>query len=123
MLTLCASFIGCIRAGGPIRDESNTGILNVPPLSVLVGRRMVEKIFKEDDGENKRVSQLERELLAVTAEFNDKGLQLVCFDVLTILESSSSGEPCHSSVSICIRFMINRFHNIVIVSQLQSVLN
>ncbi|KAL3796692.1 hypothetical protein HJC23_009992 [Cyclotella cryptica] len=77
-------------AGGPIRDESNRGIINVPPLSVMLRQRMIEKVVKEDDGEIKRVSQLEGELFAVTAKFNDESLDLVCFDVLTVLESASS---------------------------------
>ena len=64
----------------------------------MLRQRMVEKIVKEDDGEIKRVSQLERELFAVTAKFNDESLDLVCFDVLTLLESASSGEQCHSRV-------------------------
>ncbi|KAL7483356.1 hypothetical protein ACHAW6_009007 [Cyclotella cf. meneghiniana] len=79
-------------AGGPIKDESNKGNnINAPPLSVRLRQRMVEKIVKEDDGEIKRVSLLEGELFAVTAKFSDESLDLVCYDVVTLLESASSG--------------------------------
>ncbi len=54
--------------------------------------------MKEDDGEIKRVSLLEGELFAVTAKFSDESLDLVCYDVVTLLESASSGEQCHSCV-------------------------
>lgn len=83
------------RAGGPIIDEANSDLIRVPPLSVPLRQRIVEKLTKEGDGETKRVSQLERELLAVTAKANDDTLDLVCFDVLTMSESASSGEFYH----------------------------
>lgn len=99
MLTFCTFSLKLFRAGGPIKDESNKGNnINAPPLSVRLRQRMVEKIVKEDDGEIKRVSLLEGELFAVTAKFSDESLDLVCYDVVTLLESASSGEQCHSCV-------------------------
>jgi hypothetical protein len=79
-------------AGGPIKDDSNPGILHVPPLSVMLSQRMVEKVVKEGDGDIKRIPQLEGEVFALTAKINADQLELLCFDVLTILESASSGE-------------------------------
>ena len=78
-------------AGGPIKDDANSGILHVPPLSVLMHQRMVEKDVKEGDGDTKKVSHIEGEVFAVTADINESSLELICFDVLTVLESASSG--------------------------------
>ena len=48
--------------------------------------------MKEGDGETKRLSELQSELFAISAKANDDTLDLVCFDVLTITDSASSGE-------------------------------
>ena len=80
------------RAGGPITDDSNSYFLRVPPLSVLLRQRIVEKLVKEGDGETKRVSQLQGELLALTANITKDGIEMVCFDVLTLVDSASSGK-------------------------------
>mmetsp|Transcript_28168 Transcript_28168/g.51488 ORF Transcript_28168/g.51488 Transcript_28168/m.51488 type:complete len:254 (-) Transcript_28168:270-1031(-) len=77
-------------AGGPIIDESNSDLIRVPPLSVPLRQRIVEKLTKEGDGETKRMSQLQGELFAVSAQASNDTLDMVCFDVLTILESASS---------------------------------
>ncbi|KAL3788547.1 hypothetical protein ACHAW5_009393 [Stephanodiscus triporus] len=77
-------------AGGPINDESNSDLLHVPPLSVPLRQRIVEKLAKEGDGETKRLSQLQRELFAVSAKINNDAIELACFDVLTMSESASS---------------------------------
>ncbi|KAL7506977.1 hypothetical protein ACHAXN_004193 [Cyclotella atomus] len=77
-------------AGGPIKQESSPGLLNVPPLSVVLGQRMIEKVVKEADGETKRIQELQGELFSVTAKVNQTGLDLVCYDVLTIVESASA---------------------------------
>jgi hypothetical protein len=80
------------RAGGPISDETNPGLLCVPPLSVPLRQRIVEKLVKEGDGESKRVSQLQGEIFAVSARVFNEAIEMVCFDVLTKSESASSGE-------------------------------
>lgn len=80
------------RAGGPITDKSNSDLIRVPPLSLPLRQHIIEKLVKEGDGETKRVSQLEGELFAVSAKANNDTLDLVCFDVLMISESASSGE-------------------------------
>ena len=80
------------RAGGPINDELNSDLLRVPPLSVPLCQRIVEKLVTEGDGETKRISQIQGELFAVTAKINNDAIGLVCFDVLTVSESASSGE-------------------------------
>jgi len=80
------------RAGGPITDESNPNLLRVPPLSVLLRQRIVEKLVKEGDGETKRISQLQGELLALTANITKDGIEMVCFDVLTLTDSASSSK-------------------------------
>ena len=80
------------RAGGPIDDKSNGDLIRVPPLSVPLRQRIVEKIVIEGDGEPKRISQLEGELLAVSAKTNEETLDLICYDVLTSVDSASSGE-------------------------------
>lgn len=80
------------RAGGPILDESVPGLIRVPPLSVPIHQRIVEKRVKDGDGETKRIPQLQRESFAVTANTSDDALDLVCFDVLTVSESASSSE-------------------------------
>lgn len=82
----------CFRAGGFLNDESSAGLLRVPPLSVPLRQRIVEKLVKEGDGETKRLSQLQGELFAVSAEVNEKTLDLVCFDVLTLSDLASSGK-------------------------------
>jgi hypothetical protein len=80
------------RAGGPINDESDPGLIRVPLLSVPLHQRIIEKLVKDGDGETRRVAQLQRESLAVTAKTSDDALDLVCFDVLTVAETASSGE-------------------------------
>lgn len=88
------------RAGGPINDKTDPDLVRVPPLSVTLRQRMVEKLVKEGDGEKKRISQLHAELFAVSAKVNGDKLALVCFDVLTLSESASSGESalhCHKA--------------------------
>lgn len=85
-------FLTLNRAGGPILDESIPGLIRVPPLSVPIHQRIVEKRVKDGDGETKRIPQLQRESFAVTAKTSDGALDLVCFDVLTISESASSSE-------------------------------
>jgi hypothetical protein len=80
------------RAGGPINDESNSDLLRVPPLSVPLRQRIVEKLVTEGDGETKRISQIQGELFAVSAKISNDAIGLVCFDVLTVSESASSGE-------------------------------
>ena len=96
--TLCSTiitqwfFIAIFRAGGPISDKSNSDLIRVPPLSVPLRQRIVEKLTKEGDGETKRMSQLQGELFAVSAKANNDTLDLVCFDILTMSESASSGE-------------------------------
>lgn len=80
------------RAGGIIKDESSPDLIPVPPLSVPIRQRLVEKLITEGDGETKRTSQLQGELFAVSATTNDASLDLVCFDVLTITDSASAGE-------------------------------
>ena len=80
------------RAGGPIIDELNSELIRLPPLSVPLRQRIVEKLTKENDGETKRISLLEGELFAVSAKANTDTLDLICFDVLTISESASSRE-------------------------------
>ena len=81
------------RAGGLIVDaKSPPGLLCVPPLSVPLQQRIVEKLMREGDGDLKRISQLQGELFAVSAKVNNEALELVCFDVLTMSESASSGE-------------------------------
>jgi len=77
-------------AGGPISDESNSDLIHVPPLSVVLRQNIVEKLTREGDGEMKRSSQLQGELFAVSAKSNNDQLDLVCFDVLTLTESASS---------------------------------
>jgi hypothetical protein len=83
------------RAGAPIYDEMNPGLVRIPPLSVPLHQRIVEKLVKDGDGETKRIAQLQRESLAVSAKISDGALDLVCFDVLTVSESASCGE-CHA---------------------------
>ena len=90
-LTILPTFLLVSRAGGPINDESNTDLLRVPPLSVPLCQRIVERLEKEGDGGTK-VAQLQGELFAVSAKANEEALELVCFDVLTMTESASSGE-------------------------------
>jgi len=77
-------------AGGLISDKSNSDLIRVPPLSVPLRQRIVEKLTKEGDGETKRMSQLQGELFAVSAKANNDTLDLVCFDILTMSESASS---------------------------------
>jgi hypothetical protein len=59
---------------------------------VPLRQRIVEKLVKEGDGETKRLSQLQRELFAVSAKINNDAIELACFDVLTMSESASSSE-------------------------------
>ncbi|KAL3821806.1 LOW QUALITY PROTEIN: hypothetical protein ACHAXA_003308 [Cyclostephanos tholiformis] len=77
-------------AGGPISDESNSGLILVPPLSVPLRQRIVENLVKEGDGESKRVSRLQGEMFAVSAKISNEAIEMVCFDVLTVSESASS---------------------------------
>lgn len=63
-------------------------------------QQLVEKVIKEGDGDTKRVSQIEGEVFAVTANVNESNLELICFDVLTVLESASAGKSMLSSRSI-----------------------
>jgi len=70
------------RAGGPINDELNSDLLRVPPLSVPLRQRIVEKLVTEGDGETKRISQIQGELFAVTAKINNDAIGLVCFDTV-----------------------------------------
>ncbi len=97
--THVSPLIKLFRAGGPINDETNPGLVRIPPLSVPLHQRIVEKLVKDGDGETKRIAQLQRESLAVTAKTCDSALDLVCFDVLTVSESASCGE-CHALPSI-----------------------
>ncbi len=80
------------RAGGPIDDPHNPGALRIPPLSVFLRQRIVEKVVNEGGDEPKHISILEGELLAVTATMSDERLELICYDVLTITESAQSGK-------------------------------
>ena len=64
----------------------------MPPLGIMLHQHMTEKMVKEGDGETRRVPQLKGEVFAVTATVNDESLCLICFDVLTVLESASSGK-------------------------------
>ena len=93
------------RAGGPISDVSNPGLLRVPPLSVPLRQRIVEKLVKEGDGESKRVSQLQGEMFAMSAKVSNEAIEMVCFDVLTVSESASSG-MCGFLQAYCCRSMI-----------------
>jgi len=77
-------------AGGIIDSSSNSSLLRIPPLSVLLRQTIVEKVVKEGDGETKRISQLQGELFALSAKVTNDTLNLVCFDVLTISESASA---------------------------------
>jgi len=77
-------------AGGIIDSDTNSSLLRIPPLSVLLRQTIVEKVVKEGDGETKRISQLQGELFALSAKVTNDTLNLVCFDVLTISESASS---------------------------------
>ena len=61
-------------------------------MSVPLRQRIVEKLTKEGDGETKRMSQLQGELFAVSSKANNDTLDLVCFDILTMSESASSGK-------------------------------
>jgi hypothetical protein len=49
-------------------------------------------LVKEGDGETKRISQLQGELLALTANITKDGIEMVCFDVLTLTDSASSSK-------------------------------
>jgi len=77
-------------AGGPIDDSNNPGTIQIPPLSVHLRQRIVEKVVNEGGDETKRISILEGELLAVTAKMSDENLELICYDVLTATESAQS---------------------------------
>ena len=55
-------------------------------------QRIAEKLVKEGDGGTKRLSQLQGELFSVSARVNEESLNLVCFDILTLTQSASSGE-------------------------------
>ncbi len=55
-------------------------------------QRIVENLVKEGDGESKRVSRLQGEMFAVSAKISNEAIEMVCFDVLTVSESASSGE-------------------------------
>ncbi|EJK62315.1 hypothetical protein THAOC_17077 [Thalassiosira oceanica] len=77
-------------AGGPIVDESIPNLLRCPPLSVPMHQQLVEKVTKEGDGETKRTSQIQGELFALSAQASERDLSLVCFDVLTLIETASS---------------------------------
>lgn len=92
--------IALFRAGGPINDETNPDLIRIPPLSVPLHQRIIEKLVKDGDGETRRVAQLQRESLAVTAKTSDDALDLVCFDVLTVAETASSGEYLASDTDI-----------------------
>ncbi len=78
------------RAGGVIIDGANANLIRVPPLSVPLRQNIIEKRVKEGDGEMKTKSELQSELFAVSAKANIDALELVCFDVLTTMESASS---------------------------------
>jgi len=77
-------------SGGVIFDEANANLIRVPPLSVPLSQKIVEKRVKEGDGETKTKSELQSELFAVSAKANTETLELVCFDVLTTMKSASS---------------------------------
>ena len=87
----------------------NPDLVRVPPLSVPVHQRIVEKLVKDGDGETKRVAQLQRESLAVTAKTSDAALDLVCFDVLTVSESASSGTYHSSQILILVYTQLTFF--------------
>ena len=78
------------RAGGVIVDETNTNLIRVPPLSVPLRQKIVEKRVKEGDGEMKTKSEMQSELFAVSAKATTASLELVCFDILTTTKSASS---------------------------------
>ena len=82
--------VKCHRAGGVISDEINTSLIRVPPLSVPLRHNIVEQRVKEGDGEMKTKSELQSELLALSANASIISLELVCFDVLTTMHSASS---------------------------------
>lgn len=82
--------LNSFRAGGVINDEANANLIRVPPLSVPLRQNIIEKRVKEGDGEKKTKSELQSELFAVSAKANSDTLELVCFDVLTTMESASS---------------------------------
>jgi hypothetical protein len=100
------SHLFCDRAGGPIKEDPNDGILNVPPLSVMLHQHIIEKVVKEGDGETKRISQLEGEMFAVTAKINTDSLDLICYDVVTILESASSSKLCFSLLLYSLKLLL-----------------
>jgi len=84
--------VDCVAdaAGGPIVDESIPNLLRCPPLSVPMHQQLVEKVTKEGDGEIKRTSQIQGELFALSAQASERDLSLICFDVLTLIETASS---------------------------------
>ncbi len=78
------------RAGGVITEEANANLIRVPPLSLPLRQKIVEKRVKEGDGETKTKSEMQSELFAVTAKATTASLELVCFDILTTTKSASS---------------------------------
>ena len=92
------------RAGGPIDDPTNADLIRIPPLGVLLRQSIVEQEVNEGGDEPKRVSCLQGELLAVTAKTSNESLDLVCYDVLTMVESAHSGK-----CTICFLWHIDLF--------------
>ena len=90
LLNIFLLLLECYRAGGAIIDETNANLIRVPPLSVPLRQKIVEKRVKEGDGEMKTKSEMQSELFAVSAKATIQSLELVCFDVLTTMKSASS---------------------------------
>uniref|UniRef100_A0A7S2U570 Uncharacterized protein n=1 Tax=Attheya septentrionalis TaxID=420275 RepID=A0A7S2U570_9STRA len=87
-------------AGG-IMDHKSTGsydhaLLSIPPVGILLNQSLAEKkvgdTITQDDllDERRKVTIVEREVLALTGSVNDSALTLHCFDVTAQLDSPSS---------------------------------
>jgi hypothetical protein len=91
-----------LYSAGGIMDHKSTGsydhaLLSIPPVGILLNQSLAEKkvgdTITQDDllDERRKVTIVEREVLALTGSVNDSALTLHCFDVTAQLDSPSSG--------------------------------
>mmetsp|Transcript_13407 Transcript_13407/g.20322 ORF Transcript_13407/g.20322 Transcript_13407/m.20322 type:complete len:482 (+) Transcript_13407:1-1446(+) len=81
-------------AGGVLHEVSNnntdTDMLNVCPLSVLMDQHMVEEIKVIHSDEQKKISLIQQELFGITCSVTSDVLELRFFDITTRLSSPVS---------------------------------
>lgn len=96
------------RSGGPIELDNGSVLLPMPPVTVVLDQRMVQKTSSAD-GDRKKQSFLDRDLFAVSCSVTDDAVTLFGFDVTVQMESPASRKwSCHTKslllLSMCTSF-------------------